>query len=172
MGVERPTLPILGIILAVSGIVLSAFTFTTVSRIDSQVTNYFAQNSWYRYNETTFNTDPIYSYLTLPGLMVEFELEQGESVYFSFSSSAHLEANPTSWSRIYVYFRVDGLFQSDPTAEVGMYQETVTHHFSIHLQAVRDDLSAGVHNVTVVIYGDSTGNYIWKSSLFVHKIAT
>ena len=172
MGVNRPALPILGILLAVSGLVLGAFTFTNVSRIDSQVTNYFARNSWYRYNETNFNTDPNYTYLTHPGLMVEFELEQGESVYFVFTSSAHIESNPTSWSRIFVYFRVDGIFQSDPTADVGTYQETVAHHFSIHLQAVRDDLSAGVHNVTVVIYGESTGNYIWKSSLFVQKIAT
>jgi len=39
----------------------------------------------------------------------------------------------------------------------------------IHLQDVRDDLSPGVHNVTVVIRGDPAANYIWKSSLFVQK---
>ncbi|MFX0009631.1 MAG: hypothetical protein ACFE9R_04900 [Candidatus Hermodarchaeota archaeon] len=172
MGVNRPSLPILGILLAVSGLVLSAFAFVDVSRIDSQVTNYFDQNSWYRYNNTNFNTDPIYTYLTITHLTVEFELEQGDSVYFSFSSSAHIEYNPTSWSRIFVYFRVDGIFQSDPTADVGIYQETVAHHFTIHLQAVRNDLSAGAHNVTVVIYGESTGNYIWKSSMFVQKVAS
>lgn len=184
MGVNRPALPILGILLAISGLVLGAFTFTTVSRLEGQVAGMFDQDpccnntitynseSWYKYNGTNFNTNPIYTYLTLAELTVEFELEQNESVYFSFSSSAHLEANPTSWSRIYVYFRVDGIFQSNPSAEVGMYQETVTHHFMLHLQAVREDLSAGLHNVTVVIYGDSTGNYIWKSSLFVQKFST
>jgi hypothetical protein len=172
MGVNRPALPILGIILAISGLVLGAFTFISVSRIDSQVANLLDQNSLYVYNGTTYNTNPIYVYITITELTVDFELEQGESVYFSFTCNAHLEANPTSWSRIYVYFRVDGLFQSYPNAEVGMYQETTPHHLMIHLQAVRDDLSAGVHNVTIVIYGDSTGNYIWKSSLFVQKIAT
>ena len=40
------------------------------------------------------------------------------------------------------------------------------------LQHVRHDLSPGVHNVTVVIRGDSTANYIWKSSLFVQTFPT
>ncbi|MFX1448589.1 MAG: hypothetical protein ACFFCG_10705 [Promethearchaeota archaeon] len=172
MGVNRPTIPILGIILAVSGLVLSAFTFTMVLRIDSQVSNYLDQNSWYKYNGTTFNTDPTYTYLTLTGLTIEFELEQGESAYFSFSCRAHIEANPTAWSRIVVNFRVDGLFQSDPNAEVGMYQGAFTNHYMIHLETVRDDLSSGTHNLTIIIYGDYTGNYIWKSTLFVQKVAT
>lgn len=174
MGVNRPTIPILGIILAISSLVLGAFTFTVASRIDSQVTNYFAQNSWYRYTNETFNTNPSATYITLPSLMVQFDLEQGESVYFSFSCSAHLESavSATHWSRIFVYFKVDGLFDiSDPNAEVGMYSITVTHHFVLHLQIVRADLFAGVHNVTVVIYGTSTGNYIFESSLFVQKVA-
>jgi hypothetical protein len=172
MGVNRPALPILGILLAVSGLVLGAFTFISVSRIDSQVSTYFAQNSWYRYNATIYNTNPTGTYLTFDGLTVEFELEQGESVYFSFTCRAHVEPIPTFWSRVYVFFRVDGIFSSNPGAEVGMYNGAYMENYMIHLQDVRDDLSAGVHNVTVVIWGDSTGNYIWISTLFVQKVST
>lgn len=47
MGIERPAIPILAIILATGSLVLGAFTFISVSRVDSQVTDYFDQNSWY-----------------------------------------------------------------------------------------------------------------------------
>lgn len=172
MTIGRPALPILGILLAVSGLVLGAFNFIEVSRIDSQVTDYFDQNSWYRYNATNFNTDPTGTYLTISGLTVEFQLGPGESAYFSFTCRAHVEPIPTFWSRIYVFFRVDGIFLSNPSAEVGMWNGAYMENYMIHLQDVRDDLSAGVHNVTVVIYGESTANYIWISSLFVQKVST
>ena len=173
MGNGRPTLPILAIILAISGLVLGAFTFISVSRVDSQVSDYFDQNSWYRYNATNFNTDPSGTYLTISGLTVDFELNQGESVYFSFTCRAHIEPIlGLFWSRIYIFFRVDGIFASNPNAVVGMYNGVNTENYMIHLQDVRDDLSTGVHNVTVVIWGESTANYIWISSLFVQKVST
>jgi hypothetical protein len=172
MGVNRPAIPILAIILATGSLVLGAFTFISLSRIDSQVSDYFEQNSWYRYNATNFNTDPIGTYLTISGLTVEFELGSGDSAYFSFTCRAHVEPIPTSWSRVYVFFRVDGIFLSNPSAEVGMYNGAFIQNYMINLQHVKDDLPAGVHNVTVVIWGDSTANYIWISSLFVQKVAT
>jgi hypothetical protein len=176
MGIGRPALPILGILLAISGLVLGAFTFTSVSRLETQVANItddIDQNSWYKYNGTTFNSDPTVTYLTFTGLTIDFELEPDEEVYFSFTSRAHTEPvlPGPAWSRIYVFFRVDGLFQSDPSAEVGMYNGAFTINHMIHLQAVRSDLSSGSHTVTVVIYGDSTANYIWKSSLFVQTVS-
>ncbi|MFX0075095.1 MAG: hypothetical protein ACFE96_06615 [Candidatus Hermodarchaeota archaeon] len=172
MGVNRPALPILGILLAVSGLVLGAFTFTSVSRIDAQITDYFNQNSWYKSDINVFNTNPSGTYLTFEDLTVEFELEQGESVYFSFTCKAHVEPILTFWSRVYIFFRVDGIFSSNPSAEVGMFNGANTESYMIHLQLVRDDLSAGVHNVTVDVWGDSTANYIWISSLFVQKVST
>ena len=176
MTIGRPALPILGILLAISGLVLGAFTFISVSRIDSQVADYFDQNSWYKYNGSNFNTDPIFTHLPISELTIEFELGLGDSVYFSFTCQTYINPEPTWWSRIYVFFRVDGINRLDPdtypSAVVGVYQETIGSNFMIHLQDVCDDLSAGIHNVTVVIYGEKTGNYIWKSSLFVQKVST
>jgi len=176
MGIERPVLPIFGILLAVSGLVLGAINFTSVSRIEAQVgdiTDLIEQNSWYKYNATTFNSDPTGTYLTFSGLTIDFVLGPNESAYFSFTSRAHTEPilPGPAWSRIFVFFRVDGIFQSDPSAEVGMYGGTFTINHMIHLQTVRSDLSSGSHTVTVVIYGDSTANYIWKSSLFVQTVS-
>ncbi|MFW9829127.1 MAG: hypothetical protein ACFFEY_16235, partial [Candidatus Thorarchaeota archaeon] len=89
MGNGRPAVPILAIILAISGLTLGAFTFISVSRIETQVTNLLERNSWYRFNGTNFNTNPVYSYLTFEGLIIEFEVGTGESVYFSFTCRAH-----------------------------------------------------------------------------------
>jgi len=168
----RPTLPILAIILAIGGIALGGFTFITVSRIETQVANFSDQNSWYRFNGTNFNTDPVYTYLVFEGLIVEFEVGTGESVYFSFTCRAHIETILGAWSFISVFFRVDGLIATSPNAQVGVYDapSIFTVHDMVHLQDVRDNLTPGSHNVTVAIYGFSTANYIWESSLFVQII--
>ncbi len=170
MGNGRPTLPILAILLAISGITLGAFTFVSVSRIETQVANLSDKNSWYRYNGTSVYSDPIYTYLAFEGLIIEFEVGTGESVYFSLICRAHIEPVPTSWSYISVFFKVDGFIAINPNAQVGMYNGAFTIHEMVHLQDVRDNLIPGTHNVTIAIYGFSTANYIWESSLFVQII--
>ena len=102
--------------------------------------------------------------------MAEFELGPNESVYFSFTARAHTEAVP-GWSRITVYFRVDGIFEFDPSAEVGTYNGAFTVNFMLTLQHVRNDISPGVHNVTVAKRGDSTANYIHYSTLLVQTVS-
>ena len=139
--------------------------------METQVASFSEQTSWYKYNETTFICDPV-AYLTFSGLMIEFELGQNESVYFSFTARAHTELRVSACSRITDYFRVDGIMELDPSAEVGTYNGGFTINFMLHLQDVRHDLSPGVHSVTVAIRGDSTANYIYKSSLFVQKFPT
>lgn len=167
MGKGSAVLGTITLILALVGLGLGGYSWMTLSSVETQVN---AQNSWYKYHAAAFTCDPTYSYLTFTSLVIEFELGLNEDVYFSFTSRAHTEVLPGMWSRIIVNFRVDGLFQSDPSAEVGTYDGDFTMSFMIHLQAVREDLSPGTHNVTVVIYGESTANYIWKSTLFVQKI--
>ncbi len=71
-----------------------------------------------------------------------------------------------------MYFSVDGNRQTEPIAEVGMYNGNFMINYMIHLQTVKTDLSVGTHTVTIVIYGDSTGNYIFDSTLFVQKVNT
>jgi hypothetical protein len=169
MGKGSTILGIFALIFAVGGLGLGGLAWISVSRVETQVADFSEQTAWYKYNGTTFNTDPTFTYLTFTGLTIQFELGPSESVYFSFSSRAHTEFVPLAWSRIFVYFRVDGIFQSEPSGEVGMYDGGFTISSMLHLQTVRTDLSAGVHDVTVVIYGDSTANYIWKSTLYVQK---
>ena len=169
MGKGSTVLGVIALILGAGGLGLGGLAWISVSRVETQVANLSEQNTWYRYNETTFRCDPIQTYITFTGLTIEFELGPNESVYFSFTSRAHTEQNIGVWSKILVLFRVDGISRLDPSAEVGAYNLGLTTHSMIHLQDVRDDLSPGVHNVTIDIRGDPAANYIFKSSLFVQK---
>jgi len=189
MGKGGTVLGLIALILGASGLGLGGFAWLSMGELESQTSNLgdqvsnlgdqisnltgevSEQNYWYKYNGTTLNCDPPFTYITFSGLMIEFELEPNESVYFSFTARAHTEAVP-GWSAITVIFRVDGYFAPEPSAEGGTYNGAFTEHFMIHLQDVRHDLLPGVHNVTVVIYGQTTANYIYKSSLFVHTFPT
>jgi len=171
MGKGSTFLSVIGLILAVFGLGLGGLAWITVSRVETQVANFSEQSTWYKYNGTVLVCDPA-QYLPFSGLMIEFELGPNESVYFSFTGRAHTEVVIGAWSRIDVYFRVDGITELYPSAEVGMYNGDFMINYMLHLQDVKDDLSPGVHNVTVAIRGTSTANYIYQSTLFVQKFAT
>ena len=173
MGKGSAALGIIGLILAAGGLGLGGLAWLSVSSIENQVASFSEQKTWYKFNETSFRCDPASTYLTFSGLMVEFDLGPNESVYFNFNARAHTEEVTSAWSRITVYFKVDGFMEIDPSAEVGCYWGTYNIlNFMLTLQHVRNDLSPGVHNVTVVIKGDSTANYIHYSTLLVQKVST
>jgi hypothetical protein len=160
-------LGIIGLILGAGGLGLGGYMWISLSSIENQVSNISEQPTWYRYNETTFNSDPAYTYIPFSGLSITFSLRSNEYVYFNFMAIAHLEPS-IGWSQVYVYFRVDGVTDTDHRATVGLYNGG-TAMIMITLQHERDDLSNGEHSITVVIYGTSTGNYIYHSSLYVQS---
>ena len=171
MGRSGTILGVIGLILAAGGLGLGGFAWLSLSSLENQVDIFSEQSTWYKYNETVLVCNPPSTYITFSGLMIEFELGSNESVHFSFTTRAHTEV-ASGWSRITVYFQVDGILVTDPSAEVGTYNGAFTVNFMIHLQDVRNDLSSGVHNVTVVIRGETTANYIYQSTLVVHKFPT
>lgn len=142
------------------------------SRVETQVASFSEQGIWYKFNSSNFNCNPINTYLTIAGLTVEFKLGPNESVYFNFTCKAHIEVDLGIWSRVIVLFSVDGIKQPEPSAEVGMYNGGFIMTFMLHLQTVRHDLSSGIHNVTVVINGQATGNNIYENTLIVQKVST
>jgi len=164
MGKGSAVLGVLVLILGAGGLGLGGFAWFSVSNIDTQV------NSWTKFVDPAFICNPSSSYLTLTGLTIDFVLEPGDSVYFSFTSTAHVVSIGSGWFTITVFFSVDGISQTEPIAQVGMYAGDFLILFTLHLETVRTDLSPGMHNVTVVINGESTGNYIFDSVLFVQKV--
>ena len=172
MGRGSVALGIIALVLAAGGLGLGGLAWISVSTIEPQGDSFSEQNTWYKFSGPAFTCNPTTTYLTFSALTIEFELGPNESVCFSYTGRVHVESVISAWSRVRVYFRVDGILQSDPMAEVGMYNGDFTINFMLHLQTVKSDLSAGIHNVTVVIWGDSTGNYVYKSTLIVQKVST
>jgi hypothetical protein len=170
MGKIGAILGIIGIILGAGGLGLGGYMWISLSRVENQVNSISGQTTWYRYNETALASDPAYNYIPFIGLTIEFELGFNESVYFNFMALTHLEP-AAMWSQIYAYFRVDGITDTSHYALVGLYNGQ-TASLMITLQHKRFDLSLGEHNVTIVIYGTSSGNYIYRSSLFVQRLTT
>ena len=165
MGRGSAVLGVLALMLGAGGLGLGGFAWISVSQVEPSI------KSWHKYVDPAFICNPAYSYLTFTDITIDFVLEPDESVYFSFTSVAHVEAVASAWSLITVFFSVDGVLQTEPIAQVGMYDGDFLILFALHLEAVRTDLSSGIHNVTVVVYGYSTGNYIFDSTLFVQKVS-
>jgi hypothetical protein len=169
MGKSGTILGIIGLILGAGGLGLGGYVWVSLSRVESQVDINSEQSTWYRYNDTTINSNPAFSYIQHIGLTIEFSLGSNESVYFSFMGTVHLEPSG-GWSQIYAYFRVNGITDTGHSAMVGLYNGG-TATLMISLQHKRHDLSQGTHSVTIVIYGTLTGNYIYDSSLYVQRIS-
>lgn len=167
MGRGSTILGIIGLILGAGGLVIGGYMWISFSSLENQVANLTDQTTWYRYNGTSFNSDPAYNYIPFNGLTIEFTLGANESVYFKFMATAHLEPS-IGWSRIYAYFRVNSITDTNHIAIVGLNNGEMAS-LMITLQHKRYDLSPGEHTVTIVIYGTSTGNYIYYSSLFVQR---
>ena len=171
MGKGSTVLGLIGLILGASALGLGGYAWLSVLNVETEVASFSEQTTWYRYNETFLICSPPTTFIPFSGLIIEFELGSNEYIHFSFTTRAHVEP-VAGWSRIVVYFLVDGVAETSPGAEVGIYNGDFTVNFMIHLQCVRDDLSPGMHSVTVVIWGDSTANYIWHSTLFVQKFSS
>ena len=156
--------------MATGSLALGGFAWLSVSRVETHVANFSDQNAWYKYYEPPFYCYPTDTDITFSVLTITFELRPNESIYFSFTAQTFTDLVASDWSRVTVFFKVDGIVEPDPSAEVGMYNGGFATNFMIHLQTVRHDLSSGIHNVTVVIRGYITANYVSESTLFAQKV--
>jgi hypothetical protein len=168
LGKGGTILGVIGLILGAGALGLGGYAWLSVLNVETQVANFSEQSTWYRYNETFLVCTPPATFIPFTGLMINFELGSNEYVHFSFTTRAHVEP-VAGWSRIVIYFLVDGVAETSPGAEVGILDGDFMVNFMIHLQCVRDDLLPGDHSVTVLIWGDSTANYIYHSTLLVQK---
>jgi len=165
MGKGGVALGLIGIFLAAGGLGLGGLAWVSISRVESQVAGYIGQTMWYRYNETIVTCTPGTPKIFY-GLTIDFELGANESLYLSFSAQAHLEPL-SSWSQITIYFRVDGITRME-YSWIGLYNAGYAN-LHIAYQHKIDDLLPGEHDVTVVVLGTFSGNYIHYSSLFIQR---
>ncbi|MFX1483744.1 MAG: hypothetical protein ACFFCP_11230 [Promethearchaeota archaeon] len=157
-------MPRAGVALAIIGIIIGAsglwFGYTAWS---SQAER---QGFWYSSNEAIFTpTELVYE--VVPDMNITLEIGSPVSLYLSFTSSARILPDLTTFADILFYFAIDGVRLSSPFTRVGPYQGNDTYDYhSVSLTHVIDVASPGVHDFAIVVLSEIAGNFI-RSSTFV-----
>lgn len=101
--------------------------------------------------------------------MIEFNLTEGQSVYFSFEGLIVFDDNSVSNTYVEFRFKVDGIIWNYPQRRVWRYNVVSPWglKFSVSMQHYNTSMTSGTHTVTVVYKGDHTTDYITDRSLFV-----
>ena len=119
------------------------------------------------------NYDFIYAplvniWLKIPDLFIEFNITQGESVYFFYLGQAHLVAAADD---TYLQFRFifDDIVSITPFCRIGRYSTVNPGGLVVDasLQHYNSTMNPGTHNVTVQFQSGDTTNYIYPQNLFV-----
>ncbi len=166
-------LGIMGLILGAVGLGLGASALTELARFETQLDNIsedtHGHNGWYKRLDSAVYTNPNFTLIPITGLLITFELESNETVYFSYVAHATLVPDLTI-SFIGINFRIDGVHLFNPYNSFGISNVSADGVYStIALQLYKDDLSAGFHNVTVEILGSHAGNNVNLNTLYVQK---
>ena len=124
-----------------------------------------------QYFET--NYDFIYApiaalWVKMPDLFIEFNITQGQSVYFFYLGQAHLVA---AAGDTYLQFRFifDGIVSITPFCRIDRYSTVNPGGLVVHasLQHYNSTMIPGTHNVTVQYRAGDTADYIHPQNLFV-----
>jgi len=102
-------------------------------------------------------------------LNIEFNLTEGETVYFSFEGLALFDDSSIPDAYIEFRFKVDGIIWNYPRRRVWRYSVVSAFgiRFSVAMQHYNSTMSAGTHTVAVLFKGDHTVDQVSYSSLFV-----
>ncbi|NVM37084.1 MAG: hypothetical protein HWN81_15915 [Candidatus Lokiarchaeota archaeon] len=107
-------------------------------------------------------------WLTVQALLIEFNITQGESVYFFYLGQVILTYT-TSDTYMDFYFMIDGIRMHNPTCKVEGYNNVDPDGLIVSASLIHynSTLSPGSHNVTITYRGSDPQNYINPQSLFV-----
>jgi hypothetical protein len=146
-------LAIIGFLLATTGLIIAVIPWLSPS----------GQTMWYDIDDTTVSSNPVYNWIPVSGLTITFDLKANETIYCSYIGIA--VAYPKTY--IQVQFKIDGVLDLNSYAWLSANGTTVES--SISVQYFRDDLSAGIYNVSVVVFGSYFGNTVRAHTLFLQK---
>ena len=126
----------------------------------------------YYETDTTIHAMPSGSaYYANLNLAIEFTVNAGEKVYFSYVSNTGIDDGSAPTSQMYFYFKVDGVILTNPNCHIWRYNDddgdADGRRFSVTLQHYNATMPPGQHNVTVTFWGDSTGDSVRQQTLFV-----
>ena len=132
-------------------------------------------DTWYKSEPIFFTCTPAYSYMTFSDLTIQFNIRSGESAYFSYNGwiFMRLTSPTTGVTSLDVYFSLDGRRLDSPHIRAQDYYDGSTFlRLPASLQYFNSSLSPGVHNITIVLYGNYNLNGVIESTLFVQTYSS
>jgi hypothetical protein len=104
----------------------------------------------------------------MPAITINFTVNPGEKVYFSYSGIANLD-DSSGDTYIELRFTIDGIRMNNPYIRVWRYNTGTPGgwYIPVNSQYYNTTISLGMHSVTMSYKGDHTIDNLWKQSLFV-----
>jgi hypothetical protein len=154
-----------GIILGVIALLLGAsgLGFGLIVWIDQSKTDF-----WYDYEPDIFTPTAI-EYETVSELYVIVSLDAPAIVHILFTTSTRILPDPLTFADMLFYFWIDGERLINPFTRAGPFEGDATYQYvPVSLQHSQI-LSAGVHNISVVVFSETAGNLMRESALAVNR---
>ena len=166
-------LGVIGLVVGIVGLSLGGVALVNIasleSKIGSESNDSHTHNGWYNRVDSAVYSNPNFTLIPITALTITFDLGPDEGVYISYMAVAGII--PLSGSSfIGITFRINNVHQFFPYASFSVSNMSAEGHYStISLQLFKDDLSEGIHTVTVDVLGSHDGNFVNLNTLYVQK---
>ncbi len=176
MGKAIGVVAVLALLVGAAGLGFGYYTLNKVNSTDPILTMYLLDqtilkkgiiNTWYNFVEIDHAIGVTETWLTINYLTIDFNVNPGESVIFTFTGRCVLDPSMTVLTYMRFQFVLDGQRLDHPTTEIRGWSENGQDiSFSVSLQTARS-ISSGKHSITIAMRSDRVNNYIDEFSLLV-----
>ncbi|MHA2039525.1 MAG: hypothetical protein ACW98X_24150 [Promethearchaeota archaeon] len=159
---------ILGMIALIIGIGGLGFGFIAWTDQGDTYVYHGSAEFWYDYKEDIY-TPPDSVYINIPDLYLIFTLNSSATVHMLFTTSTRILPDPLSFADMIFYFWIDGVRLLAPFTRAGPFEGDATYqYYPVALQHSQI-LSAGTHNVSIVVFSETAGNFVRSSCLAITR---
>ncbi|MFX0059902.1 MAG: hypothetical protein ACFE85_18335 [Candidatus Hodarchaeota archaeon] len=165
MGKAGSILGIIALILGATAIGLQGFNYLIINPRQKEQT-------WYAHEPDYYRCNPDNTFIPFNDLNITFEIKPGQSAYFLYNGWSHLDLDYDGFSILEIYYSIDGIRIDTP-----YFRERLWYKYSeiggtsilkcASLQYLNSSLSAGTHNVSIILYANFDFNGVRESTLMV-----
>ncbi|MFX0002442.1 MAG: hypothetical protein ACFFAA_10355 [Promethearchaeota archaeon] len=163
---------VIGLLVGVGGVATSTISWINIGiaqeRIKDLEGKIYTQNQWYKHSIGTASLSS--EYVILDDLNISFDVEENESVYFSFMAICCLHPAANNDSNVFAKLYLDGF-------DTGIYGAThvtdgvnLWEYRMICFQHYIADLAFGYHVAQIAVKGEPEASFIYWNSLFIQAI--
>ena len=159
-------LAVFALILGIAGLGFGVFSYVNLNQTIILQGSSSVHRTYYDNRTASYVPPSSITYYDIPDINISFQVDSGESVYFSFTCWAYLTRTSSTCTMSF-RFNIDDTPISESAVTVGTHSGDETSlEFSVALQHVAPLLTAGNHEVTVEVSRNNDG-YVYHSYLLV-----